>query len=306
MDLLFAASGEFALPSLQALLASGHHIICVYSQPDRPAGRGKHLTPTPVSQFALQNGLPLIRTASLNSERLPPADAMVVIAFAQKLDPTTAQHARLGSVNLHASLLPRWRGAAPINWAILAGDAVTGNSIIRIAPRMDTGNVLAQSTLAIGATETAGELHDRLAADGAALLSQTLGRLESDAITESPQDESRATVAPKLHRDAARIDWSQPADRVVRTIHGLYPWPGCRISVINSQVQPRARVTLVRACHHDAQGIPGHIDAAGLVGCGQGSLEILELQPDGKRPMSLAAFRNGHPWDAGSILEPLS
>src|SRR5947209_6963575 len=156
LHILFAGSGEFGLPTLAALLDAGHSIVHVYTQPDRPAGRGRSLTPTAIAQFALERSLPLTRTDSLNTEPLPQADLLVVIAFGQKISEAVATHCRLGSVNLNASRLPKYRGAAPINWAILRGETITGNSVIRLAQRMDAGVILGQSSIPIGETETAG------------------------------------------------------------------------------------------------------------------------------------------------------
>ncbi len=171
MRIIFAGSGEFGLPTLRAILGAGHEVVQVVSQPDRPAGRGRGLSPTPVAAEAIAAGLPLLRTPDINqeplNEALPPADVMVVIAFGQKIADSVVNHPRLGSVNLHASRLPKHRGAAPINAAILSGDPVAGNSIIRLARKMDAGAVLAESALDVGELETAGELHDRLATDGA-------------------------------------------------------------------------------------------------------------------------------------------
>src|SRR5580765_6667880 len=160
LKILFAGSGEFGLPTLRAVQSAGHEIVRVFSQPDRPAGRGRKLTPTPIAQYAIEQNLPVTRTANLNTESLPPADVMVVIAFGQKIADNVVHHPRLGSVNLHASRLPKYRGAAPINAAILAGETVAGNSIIRLAQKMDAGAVLTQSTIEIDGLETAGELHD--------------------------------------------------------------------------------------------------------------------------------------------------
>src|SRR5690606_35685132 len=178
---------------------------------DRPAGRGRKLHPTPISQFALDHKLPLLRTENINSETLPDADVMVVIAFGQKIADTLVNHPRLGSINLHSSRLPKYRGAAPINWAIIRGETISGNSIIRLAERMDAGAILGQSEMAIGETETAGELHDRLSTDGARLMVRVLDDLAAGRAGETPQDESLATVAPKLSRESTRIDWSRPA-----------------------------------------------------------------------------------------------
>src|SRR5687767_8423721 len=211
LKLIFSGSGEFGLPTLRALIHGGHQIIQVISQPDRPAGRGRTMTPTPIAAFAAAQNLPLLKTANINAEALLPADAMVVIAFGQKIGEAAVHHPRLGSVNLHASILPKYRGAAPINWAIINGERVTGNSVIRLAPRMDAGDVLGQSSLQIGELETAGELHDRLAADGAPLMLKVLEQLAAAAAIETPQDESLATIAPKLSREASKLDFTRPA-----------------------------------------------------------------------------------------------
>src|SRR5436305_11579676 len=200
LNLIFCGSGEFGLPNFAGLLRSGHRIVQVISQPDRPAGRGRELTPTPISQAALAADLPLIRTADINSETLPPADLMLVIAFGQKIADAVVNHPRLGSINLHASQLPKYRGAAPINWAIINGEPTSGNSIIRLAQRMDAGAVLAQSEVPIGETETAGELHDRLARDGASLSLRVIEDLARSSAIETIQDESLATLSPKLSR----------------------------------------------------------------------------------------------------------
>ena len=309
LTLIFAGSGEFGLPTLRALLDAGHSVVQVVSQPDRPAGRGRGLTPTPVAAFALDRGLPLLRTADINREALPPADLMVVIAFGQKIAEHQVRHARLGSINLHASRLPKYRGAAPINSAILGGERATGNSVIRLAPRMDAGAVLGQSELEIGELETAGELHDRLAADGAVLVPRVVRELAEGRAVEVAQDESLATIAPKLSRETAKLDWSQPAADVARRIRGLSPWPGCRVGVCDAAGGELARLRLVRARPHptaDDEGgrwHPGEVTAAGFVQAGDGPVEVVEVQPDGKRPMSLADYRRGHRWQAGLMLK---
>jgi methionyl-tRNA formyltransferase len=305
LRIIFAGSGEFGLPTLGALLDAGHDVVHVFSQPDRPAGRGRALTPTPIAQFALDRRRPLTRTADINREPLPLADVMVVVAFGQKIAPHVVDHPRLGSVNLHASRLPKYRGAAPINWAIVRGDTIAGNSVIRLAQKMDAGAVLGMSELAIGELETAGELHDRLAADGATLVPRVLEQLATGTAVETPQDESRATLAPKLSRDASRIDWSRPATEVARQIRGLYPWPGCRVRLLSSDGNETARLTLVRGRPASAAAPAGTIFGSGLVGAGDNSLEVVGVQPEGKRPMSLAAFRNGHPWEPGMRLESI-
>lgn len=304
IQIIFAGSGDFGIPTLRALIEAGHQIVQVFTQPDRPAGRGKKLAPTPIGALAQELGLPLLRTADINSEPLPEADLMVVIAFGQKIGQTAVDHPRLGSVNLHSSRLPRYRGAAPINWAILNGDRITGNSIIRLANKMDAGAILAQSELSIGETETAGELHDRLALDGASLMLRLIEQLQSGSAAETQQDHSQATLAPKLSRETAEIDWSKPAALIARQINGLSPWPGCRVRLMDGEAEI-ATVTLLRARSTSAMshGPPGTLVADGSVCAGDGhTVEILDIQPQGKRPMRLHDFRNGHPWRAGMRL----
>jgi methionyl-tRNA formyltransferase len=342
LKIIFAGAGEFGLPTLRALFENTPgqslgrsqpsaapdspedtnvpplEIVHVFSQPDRPAGRGRKLAPTVISQFALDHHLPLTRTQDINAEPLPPADLMVVIAFGQKISQAVANHPRLGSVNLHSSRLPKYRGAAPINWAVIDGQTVTGNSIIRLAERMDAGRVLAMSTLQIGEFETAGELHDRLAADGALLMLQTIQRLANGTAEETEQDESQATRALKLNRESTRIDWTHPAQKIANQIRGMYPWPACRVKLVDPTTQSElARLTLVRAralqdpfsrsaCGARPTVRPGSISPDQTIATPDGAVEILELQPEGKRPMSLSAYTNGHPWPPGARLESLT
>ncbi len=308
MNILFAGSGEFGVPTLKRLIESGANILRVYSQPDRPAGRGKKLTPTPISMLALEQGLDVVRTPNINAEILPPADAMVVIAFGQKISPQVVDHPRFGSINLHASLLPKYRGAAPIHWARLSGERITGNSVIRLADKMDAGAILDQSQTTIGETETTGELHDRLAADGAPVVERVLIALRNGTQIERDQDHSLATLAPKLNREHAIINWSDPAQKIVDQIHGLYPWPGCRVRLIDDHECEIARLTLVRArvIERPRDGFVGIIDDQAHVGAADHMIDIVEVQPEGKRPMTLKQFRNGHRWDAEMRLESIA
>jgi methionyl-tRNA formyltransferase len=263
------------------------------------------MTPTNIAAFAAENSLPLLKTGDINAEDLPPADVMVVIAFGQKIAPYIVNHPRLGSINLHASLLPKYRGAAPINWAIIRGETETGNSVIRLASKMDAGAILAQSRLRMGDLETAGEMHDRLAEDGEQVIPRVVAQLTTGEASETPQDELHATLAPKLSREASNIDLTRPAGEIANQIRGMYPWPGCRVRLIDAGGQEMARVTLVRARGVAGQVEPGRIGADGLVGSGDGAVQIIELQPEGKRPMRLEAFRNGHRRDAQMRLESL-
>jgi methionyl-tRNA formyltransferase len=273
------------------------------------------MMPTPTGKAAETLGLPLVRTDDINTlsrdGTLPAADVMVVIAFGQKIAEDVVNRPRLGSVNLHSSRLPLYRGAAPINWAILGGETITGNSVIRLAEKMDAGAILAQSELTIGELETAGELHDRLAQDGAPLLLAVLQALADGTAVETQQDHSQATLARKLSREAARIDWTQDAAVIARQIRGMYPWPGCRVEVVEGE-KVLDVLTLVRARPIPAEqrdGQPGAlIEMPGNIGIatGQGGvIEAAEIQPAGKRPMALEAYRRGHRWEAGMVLRSI-
>jgi len=304
LNIIFAGSGAFGSPTLQALVDAGHRIVRVYTQPDRPAGRGKQLTSTPIAAQSLGMNLELVRTDNINAEELPAADAMVVIAFGQKIAPHVVNHTRLKAVNLHASLLPKYRGAAPINWAIIRGESVTGNSIIRLAEKMDAGAVLEQSTRPIEDTVTTGELHDLLAEDGAPLMLRVLGELQNGTAHEIEQDHTLATIAPKLSRQTATIDWSQPARVVSRLINGLNPWPGCRVQMKDPTGTVLAKFSILRARPVEGGNVtPGQINAAGQIGTGQLLIEVLELQPEGKKPMKLGDYRRGNGWPHGASLE---
>ena len=302
LKIIFAGSGEFGLPTLRALVDAGHDIVQVFSQPDRPAGRGRVLTPTPISALTDSLKLPLAKTPNINAESLQPADVMVVIAFGQKIAPPAVHHPRLGSLNLHASLLPKYRGAAPINWAIIRGETVTGNSVIRLAVKMDAGAILGQSSLPIGELETAGEVHDRLSQDGAPLVLRVLDDLASGRATETPQDESQATLAPKMSRESSKIDWTRGASEIANQVRGMYPWPGCRVRLIDRDGKETARVALVRARAMSSDPAGDAITSDRHIG----PLEIVELQPEGKRPMSIDAFRNGHRFEPQMRIESIA
>lgn len=308
LKIIFAGSGEFGAPTLRRLLDEDHQIVQVFTQPDRPAGRGKKLTPTPIAQLASELHLPLARTADINTEPLVPADVMVVIAFGQKIGEAAIRHGRLGSINLHASRLPKYRGAAPINWAILNGEQITGNSVIRLANKMDAGAILGQSELTIGQTETARELHDRLAVDGAPLVARVLMELSTGISREQEQDHARSTMAPKLSRQDSAIDWSHDAAAIARRINGLSPWPGCRVQLLDQTGAQVVRLTLLRATPVSSTSInsSGCIAESGAITAGASSaVHILDVQPEGKRPMPLADYRRGHRWLAGMCVQSL-
>lgn len=305
LTLLFAGSGAFGLPTLQRLIADGATIAGVYSQPSKPAGRGSKLTPTPIAAFAREASLLTIETPDINAETLPPADLLIVIAFGQKLSPSVVDHARLGAINLHASRLPKYRGAAPINWTIIRGEKTAGNSVIRLAQKMDAGAVLGMSETPIGELETAGELHDRLSLDGANLVARVVAELRDGTSKPEEQLHDAATIAPKLSRERAAIDWSLEAQTIADQMRGMHPWPGCRVRLLDATGLEADRLTLIRARANEMVGAPGVIDTFGRIGCGIGSLDLVELQPDGKRPMTLAAYRNGKAWNEGMRLESI-
>jgi methionyl-tRNA formyltransferase len=305
MRIIFAGSGAFGLPSLKSL-CERYEVVQVVSQPDRQAGRGRHLHPTPISEFAVSGKLPLERTEDINSCALADSDVLVVIAFGQKISPELGGRPRFGSINLHASLLPKFRGAAPIPHTMLAGESITGNSVIRLSPRMDAGAVLGQSRLTIGELETAGELHDRLADDGAILLTRVLDDLVVGRPVETPQDESKASRAGKLGRGDARVDFIDAA-ATARKIRALWPWPTCHVRLLDAAGGEVDNLALKRARCVGGEGSrwrPGEIGGDGAVSAGDGgqAVEILELQPAGKRCMSMAEYRRGHSWMPGMRL----
>mgnify|MGYP006272095887 FL=1 len=321
MRVVFLGSGAFGLPTLGAL-ASRHEVCAVVSQPDRPAGRRKKPSPTPVSAWAAEHlpDAPLIRPENANDLgvieelRSLDADAWVVIAFGQKLSRdllTRSDGSDQFACNLHASLLPRWRGAAPIHRAILAGDEVTGNSVITIAQRMDAGAVLATTERRIDPDMTAGELHDALADDGPAAVLRVLDELAAGTLRGEEQDESAVTLAKKLSRADAWVDFAEPAADVRRRVHGLTPWPGVSVGFRGEPVKLlRVRVAeAIGAGSEEGGGAPvspGEIvdPAAGRVACGGGSVvEVADVQPAGKKPMAWPAFANGRGVERGEKLE---
>lgn len=311
MRVLFLGAGAFGVPTLDALRRE-HELVGVITQPDRPAGRGRRLTPSPIGEWARDHlpAVPMIKPADVNSPEAvrfahdARGDAWVVIAFGQKLGP-----ALLGehfAINLHASLLPRWRGAAPIHHAILSGDARTGNTVITIAPRMDAGLVLGRSTRDIAPDDTSGTLHDALAGDGPALILDVLERHQRGALRPETQDESRVTRAGKLSRQDAWVDFTAPADVCRCRINGLSPWPGVKATFRD---RPLGLLRATRAAGPALpQSEPGVIVDArtGLVSCGDGPLQLLEVQPEGKPVMTWSDFANGHRVETGDRLEPLS
>jgi methionyl-tRNA formyltransferase len=290
------------VPTLQALLAR-HVVVGVVTQPDRPAGRGQRARASAVKAVAVQRGLPVLQPERLRDPEWPERlgalapEVAVVVAFGQILPPRVLEVPPRGSINVHASLLPRYRGAAPIAWAIIRGEGETGITTFRMDAGMDTGPVLLQRATPVGPEETAGELAIRLAGLGAEVLLETLDRL--DAITPVPQDGAQATLAPRLRKEDGALDWTRPARELAARIRGVNPWPGASTRVAGG------RLLIWRARTRTGAGEPGVLIPVGaslLVGTGEGLLEPVEVQPENRRAMSWEAFLRGTRLGAGAAL----
>ena len=303
MNVAFLGTPNFAVPTLEAIAAAGHRIAAVYTQPDRPKGRGQELAVSPVKEAALKLGLsvrqperirrpePVAELAELR------ADVIVVVGYGQILPQAIIDLPRLGVVNVHASLLPRWRGAAPVQWSIASGDAVTGVTTMMIDAGLDTGDILLQAKTPIGAEESSTELNRRLAAMGAELLIETLALLERCECPRTPQDHTAATPARILKREDGLIDWQRPARAIFNRARGFLPWPGAwtwfrgdRFNVW--KCRPVSSSEWI-AGEELAPGLLHVVDKRLLAGTGHGVLELLEVQVEGRRRVSAAAFVNG-------------
>lgn len=303
MRIVFFGSGALARPTLQWLAQSEHEVPAVVTQTAKARGRGRHVARTPAGALAEELGIPVWETANVNDaeflKRLRAADARLglVIAFGQKLGPALLGTFPFGCVNLHASLLPKYRGAAPIQWAIVHGERETGCTVFKIVERMDAGPILVQRTTRIKPEETAGELHDRLAGIGVDAVRAALAMYSADGEPAmTPQDESQASKAPKLKKETGVIDFDCPADRVAAHICGMTPWPGAQTRFA-SREKRWENVLLTRARRAEAPGhaldAPGTLDDRLLVATADGFLEILEIQPSSGRPMTWRDYVNG-------------
>lgn len=307
MNLVFAGTPAFAVPSLRALLDAGHRVAAVYTQPDRPAGRGRRLTPSPVKQLAQAHGLPVFQPLSLkggaDALRALQPDVMIVAAYGLLLPPAVLAVPRYGCINVHASLLPRWRGAAPIARAIEAGDAVTGITIMQMAQGLDTGAMLHQVTTPIASDDSTAVLQERLAVLGATALIDTLDQLRRGALTPRAQEESQACYASKLTKDEAWLDWRQPAAVLARKVRALNPWPVAQ----TRQAGAVLRIWAAQAEDAAAGAAPGTVltAAAGGIGVatGQGVLRLLRLQAQGGKVLTPAAFLSGRRLGPGDRFE---
>lgn len=307
MRIIFMGTPDFAVPALGALLEAGHEVVAVYTQPPRAAGRGLAARKSPVQRLAESKGLPVFTPPSLKSaeeqERIKTlnADAAVVVAYGLILPKAILDAPRFGCFNIHASLLPRWRGAAPIQRAIMAGDAETGVAVMRIEERLDAGAVCLAERTPIWPTETAGELHDRLAVIGAGLIVRALSDLEKGSLACWPQHDAGVTYAAKIDPKETRIEWSRPAEQLQFHIQGLSPHPGAWFEM--EVAGNRERVRALRAMLAEGKGEPGTLlDGKLTVACGKGAVRLTEVQRAGKRPMSADDFLRGVSLRAGTVL----
>jgi methionyl-tRNA formyltransferase len=309
LNLVFMGTPDFSVPALDAIVAAGHRVLCVYSQPPRPAGRGMNERPSPVHARAAALGIPVRTPISLKSNDEQDAfaalqpDAAVVIAYGLILPRAVLEAPRYGCLNVHASKLPRWRGAAPIHRAIMAGDAETAVMVMQMEAGLDTGPVAATSLVSIEPNVTTGELHDTLASAGADLIVEALAALEaSGALPSVPQPPEGITYAAKIDKAEARIDLSKPATEVHNHIRGLSPFPGAWLDVTPAGGKPE-RLKILRTELAPGSGTPGQIlDDKLAIACGSGAIRLLEVQRAGKRAMTADEFLRGFAVTKGAIL----
>jgi methionyl-tRNA formyltransferase len=304
LRLVFMGTPDFSVPTLLGVSGSGHEIVAVYTRAPRPAGRrGLEVTPSPVEREARRLGLPVLTPGTLRTPeaeaafRHHDADAAVVVAYGLILPKPILDAVPLGSLNVHASLLPRWRGAAPINRAVMAGDAESGVSVMKMEEGLDTGPVALAERVAIGADMTAGELHDALAPLGADLMVRALGALERGTLTFTPQPATGITLAAKIAKAETRIDWSLPWQAVHDHCRGLAPFPGAWLEADG------ARIKVLRTTRGEGEGAPGTVlDDRLTVACGAGAVRIVELQRAGRQPMKTLDFLRGTKVAPGTML----
>ena len=305
MRILFMGTPDFAVPCLARLIADGHEIVGVLTQPDKPQGRKMKLTPPPVKALALEHGLAVHQPDSLKDGAILPLleetrpELIVVVAYGKILPAYVLDFPKFGCINVHGSLLPRWRGAAPIQWSVIAGDRYAGVTTMKMACGLDTGDMLLTYQTEIGARETAGELFDRLAEAGAALLSETIAKLPE--IVPQPQDESFANYASMLDKELAVVDWHKTAHEIDCLIRGLNPWP-VALTTLGG-----ARMKIIAAELSDRCGAPGEVLEADakkglLVACGDGALHLTEIQMVGGKRMNACDYLRGHAIEKGTVL----
>lgn len=312
MNIVFLGSGAFGVPCIEALVASGHNLRLIVSQPAKSSGRGKKIMPTPVGQWARDHDVALMETADVNSpeslQRIAQEqpDLLVVIAFGQKIGQELIKMPPHEAINVHASYLPKWRGAAPINWAIVNGDPTTGVCIITLAEKMDAGDILGALETPIEPGETAGALHDRLAELSAPVLLETLDKIEQGTVERIVQNHSQATLAKKLKKADGAIDFIQSAEVIERRIRGFWPWPGASADYVNAETGKSIRVTLaeVEIVEQNQVGLePGQLNDQLDIVCGSDALRVVQLKPAGKALMQWRDFVNGRRCQPGDRLK---
>jgi len=306
LKVIYAGTPDFAVSALQALIDSEHEVVAVYTQPDRPAGRGRKLTPSPVKKVALENEIPVYQPLNFKADEDKQAlidlnaDLMVVAAYGLILPKAILDAPRLGCINIHASILPRWRGAAPIQRSILAGDKETGITIMQMDIGLDTGDMLSKSVCEINDEMTASQLHDQLMAMGGQALMDVMPAIESQQLQPVKQDESLVTYAEKLQKAEAQIDWQQSAAEIARAVRAFNAWPVSQ-TTYNDQVM---RIWQAKVSTETTDAEPGRIISVQkksfLVATGDGVLDVTEIQMPGKKPMPVAAFLNAH--DPANVL----
>lgn len=305
MRIVFMGTPDFAVPSLQALLDAGHEVCAVYTQPDKPQGRRQILTAPPVKELAVRHGIPVYQPKTLKSEeeqarlRALAPTLIAVVAYGKLLPGAVLDIPPRGCVNVHGSLLPRWRGAAPIQWTVIAGDKTAGVTTMRMDEGLDTGDMLLTWQTPVGARETAGELFDRLAVEGARLLAETVERL--DTIVPRPQDDAQSCYARLLDKELAAIDWTKSAHQIDCLIRGLNPWPVALTTLAGERLKIYAAMPCAGA------GKPGEVIESDpkdglVVACGTGALRLEEIQAVGGRRMRSADFLRGHAVEKGTVL----
>ena len=305
MRIIFAGTPEFAAQTLTALLETEHTLCAVYTQPDRPAGRGRKLTASPVKKIALEHNIPVEQPLNFKDQTDQDtlanyqADLMIVVAYGLLLPQTILDTPTRGCINIHASLLPRWRGAAPIQRAILAGDTETGVCIMQMEAGLDTGPVLARTTCPISGDDTTQQLHDRLAELGASTLIKILPNLAEHQNKAQPQNDVDSTYAAKLQKTEANIDWQQHADNIVRQINAFNPWPIAQTQWQEKTLRIWSAID-IKISHNTTPGAVLNVDKKGIdIACGQGILRITQVQAPGKRAMAVNDFLNANPLSIG-------
>jgi methionyl-tRNA formyltransferase len=307
MRIAYMGTPDFAVSALAALIDAGHDIVCVYAQPPRPAGRGQKPRPSPVQKFAEDQAIEVRTPTSLKDLSEQDAfaalnlDVAVIAAYGLILPQAILDAPRLGCVNIHASLLPRWRGAAPIQRAIEAGDAETGVTIMQMDKGLDTGGVITMRSLPITDQTNAGTLHDALAVLGADMIAPALTGLDDGSLTATPQSEEGVTYATKIKKSDGRLDWNQPAATLDRAIRAFTPWPGAWCELDGARVKV-LRATPIDQSDDKPGKIPGEaIDDQLTIACGAGALRLERLQREGRKPADADAFLRGHPLPKGSL-----